>query len=302
MMQRRHFLRNSIFTTGGLLIGKETLLAAFRQQSPFTINMLTKEMGTFTEKGGTILFLLGKDGIVTVDAQFPEQSQHLIDELKKKSQQPFRMLINTHHHFDHTAGNISYKGLTEHVLAHQNSLNNQKTVAIAQKTEDKQLYPDKTYTDTWCDTVVSGEKICLYYYGPGHTNGDSLVHFEHRNIVHMGDLVFNRRHPFVDRSAGASISNWVKVLDKAMNKFDRKTTYVFGHAGEGYQVTGNKDDLMAFQTYLSNVLTYTSAQIKAGKTKEEILKSNGIPGSPEWKGDGIERPLGAAYDELTTTM
>jgi cyclase len=48
----------------------------------------------------------------------------------------------------------------------------------------------------------------------------------------------------------------------------------------------------------SSVLT-VGAQIKQGKTKADILKATEIPGSPEWKGDGIERPLGAAYEEMT---
>src|SRR5205085_910945 len=121
---------------------------------------------------------------------------------------PFTLLINTHHHGDHTAGNISFKGLVEHVLAHENSLKNQKEVAIKNKNDDKQLYPDQTFTDTWCQKVAK-EKICLYYYGAGHTNGDAIIHFENDNIVHMGDLVFNRRHPFVDRSAGANIKSWI---------------------------------------------------------------------------------------------
>lgn len=299
-MQRRNFLRTTVLTTGGLLLAQKEMLAAWWQQPGFKIKMLTKNTGIFTEKGGTILFTLAKEGIVVVDAEFPEQSQHLIDELKKKSDKPFSLLINTHHHGDHTSGNISFKGIVTNVLAHANSLTNQKNVAVAQKTEDKQLYPDKTYTTTWCDTVA-GEKYCLYYYGPGHTNGDSLVHLEKSNIVHMGDLVFNRRHPFVDRTAGASITNWIKVLDKAMEQFDKKTTFVFGHAAEGYEVTGKKEDLKAFQTYLSNLLAYTAAQIKAGKSKEDILSATEIPGSPEWKGDGIQRPLTAAYEELTTT-
>jgi cyclase len=299
-MQRRNFLRATALTAGGLLLAQKEMLAALWQQPAFKITMLTKEIGTFTEKGGTILFLLGKDGIVVVDAEFPEQSQHLIDELKKQSDKPFELLINTHHHADHTSGNISFKGLVKNVLAHENSLKNQKNVAVAQKTEDKQLYPDWTYGSVW-NTKAANEKYALYYYGAGHTNGDSFVHFEKANIVHTGDLVFNRRHPFVDRTAGANISSWIKVLDKGMDKFGSKATYVFGHAGDGYNVTGTKDDVKAFQTYLSNLLQYTDSQIKAGKTKEEIIKTTSIPGSPEWKGDGIERPLTAAYEELTAT-
>ncbi len=299
-MQRRNFIRTTALTATGLLLAQQDMLAAIWQDPAFKIKMLTKNAGIFTEKGGTILFVLGKEGIITVDSEFPEQSQHLIDALKKKSDKPFKLLINTHHHADHTSGNISFKGLVQNVLAHQNSLTNQKNVAVAQKTEDKQLYPNETFGDVW-SVKEAGEKYSLYYYGPGHTNGDSLVHFEHQNIVHMGDLVFNRRHPFIDRTAGASITNWIKVLDKAQEKFDNKTTFVFGHAGDGYEVTGKKEDLKAFQTYLVNLLAYTSSQIKAGKSKEDIMKATEIPGSPDWKGDGIARPLTAAYEELTTT-
>jgi cyclase len=297
-MQRSTFLRHATFTAGGLLLAQKNMLATLWQQPAFKITMLTKDAGIFTEKGGTILFLLGKDGIVTVDSQFPEQSQHLIDELKKQHQQPFKLLINTHHHGDHSSGNISFKGITEHVLAHENSLLNQTKVAVAQKTEEKQLYPDKTYSVTWKEKVA-GENISLYYFGAGHTNGDSFVHFENNNIVHTGDLLFNRRPPFVDRSAGANIKSWIMSLEKAGKQFDKKTSFVFGHAAEGYNVTGTRADLKAFASYLGNLLQYTEAQIKAGKSKEDILKTTEIPGSPEWKGDGIQRPLTAAYEELT---
>ena len=265
---------------------------------PFTIKMLRNDVGVFTEKGGTIAFLLSKDGIVVVDAEFPEQSQHLIDELKKKSEKPFKLLINTHHHGDHTAGNISFKGIVEHVLAHENSLKNQKNVAQAQSSDDKQLYPDRTYTDTGCETA-GAEKICLYYHGTGHTDGDSMIHFQHANVVHMGDLMFNRRHPFVDRSAGASIKSWITALDKASSQFSNDTIFVFGHAADGFDVTGTKDDLKAFGEYLGKLLDFVAGEIKAGKSKDEVLKTTQLPFETQWKGDGLQRPLQAAYEELT---
>lgn len=297
-MNRRSFIQNTAFTFGALTISQQKIFSAFFQQQ-WKINMLTNELGIFSERGGTIAFLLSKKDIIVVDAQFPDTATHLIDELKKKSDKPFSLLINTHHHGDHTAGNISFKGIAKHVLAHENSKKNQETVAIAQKTEDKQLYPDQTYTNTWCQKFGK-EKICLYYYGAGHTNGDSLIHFEKANIVHMGDLMFNRRHPFVDRGAGANMKNWMEVLNKTTNKFDSKTKYIFGHAAEGYDVTGSAEDLKKFGDYLGRVLEFADKEIKSGKSKEEILKNTGLPGETEWKGDGFNRPLQAAYEELTT--
>lgn len=297
-MHRRHFITNSALTLGALSLANQNILSMLFDD-PWKITMLTDDIGTFEEKGGTIGFMLTNKGIWVVDAQFPEQSQHLIDELKKRNDNPFRLLINTHHHGDHTAGNISFKGIVENVLAHENSKINQETVAKQNKSEDKQLYPDQTYTDKWSGKAAK-EKISMYYYGAAHTNGDSYVHFEHANIVHCGDLVFNRRHPYVDRSAGANMKSWMQVLDKGLNKFDKNTSYIFGHSGPGYKVTGTADDLEKFRDYLGNVLKFVDGEIKAGKTKDEILKATIIPGGEEWKTDGIQRPLTAAYEELTT--
>ena len=297
-MQRRSFLRNTGLTLAGLALMNKETLAAFLADPTWNIKMLTDDIGIFTEKGGTIAFYLSKDGMVVVDSQFPDTAQHLIDELKKKSENPFRLLINTHHHGDHTAGNIAFKGMVQHVLAHTNSKSNQERVAREQKKEDKQLYPDQTFSDTWCEKT-GNEEICLHYFGAAHTDGDSLVHFKKADIVHMGDLVFNRRHPYIDKTAGANIDNWIRLLDKAASTFSKKTQYVCGHAGEGYDVLLKADDLKSFGDYLGNVLKFTEAEIKAGKSKEEIIKATAIPGSPEWKGGGIERPLSAAYIEIT---
>ncbi len=300
-MQRRNFIRNTSLTLAGLALVNRNIAAAFFNQPAFKIKMLTDDIGVFTEKGGTILFYIAKKDVVVVDAQFPDSAQHCIDEIKKKTENPFKLLINTHHHGDHTAGNIAFKGIVEHVLAHANSLTNQKNVAVKNKSEDKQLYPDQTFTDTWSEKIGK-EKITLHYFGAGHTNGDSLVHFEHANIVHMGDLVFNRRHPFVDKSAGADMGSWIKVLDKAVDTFSKKTQFVCGHSGDGYDIVTAPADLKAFSDYLGNVLKFVESEIKSGKPKDEILKAKTIPGTDEWKGEGISRPLEAAYIEITSKM
>lgn len=297
-MNRKLFLRSSALSIGALTLN-QSLIAQLLQQPAWKIKMLTDDIGIFTERGGTILFYMGNDGIAVVDSQFPDQSNHLIEELKKKTEKPFKLLINTHHHGDHTAGNISFKGLVEHVLAHENSKANQQKVAIANKTEDKQLYPDQTFGSVWSQKFGK-EKITLHYFGAAHTNGDALVHFEKANIVHLGDLLFNRRHPFVDRSAGANMKNWMTVLETATKKFSKKTKFVYGHSGEGYDVTGTIDDLQAFRDYLGNVLEFTQKQINAGKTKEEFIKTTILPFETQWKGDGLVRPLTAAYEELTS--
>jgi glyoxylase-like metal-dependent hydrolase (beta-lactamase superfamily II) len=303
-MQRRSFLQRSSLALGGLAISGKNLFAApghgrmSNPQDPWKMRMLRNDIGIFYEKGGTIAYLLSPTGIVVVDAEFPEQAGHLIGELKKQSDKPFELLMNTHHHGDHSSGNIAFKGLVQKVAAHSNSLANQQKVAVKQNNEDKQLYPDTTYGEAW-EYSAGKETIRTAYFGPAHTNGDSIIHFEHANIAHMGDLVFNRRWAFIDNSAGASVSSWVSVLDKAMKKYDNDTLFIFGHAFDPDKVTGNKADLKAMQDYLSHMQDFVGGWIKAGKSKEDLLKEKSIPGVTEWQGDGVERGLQATYEEMT---
>ncbi|RYU90503.1 MBL fold metallo-hydrolase [Mucilaginibacter terrigena] len=297
-MERRKFLINTAITAGSLSFLGNKSLAAMLAMPDYKLTPLRNNVGIFTEQGGTIIWMVNKEGIVCVDAEFPEPATHLIAELKKKSDKPFQWLINTHHHGDHTSGNISFKGIAKNVAAHANSLTNQKASAVKQKSEDKQLYPDTTYTDNW-KTKVGDETITAHYFGPGHTNGDSFIHFENANIVHCGDQVFNRMHPYIDRSAGASCRHWATALESVQKQFNKDTIFVFGHAFDPVKVVGNIDDIKAMQNYMEKLVAYVDGGIKAGKTKEQILSVTAIPGVADWQGDGIQRSLTAAYEELT---
>jgi cyclase len=295
-MHRRSFVRNAGIGFGTLPLVRKNWLMHFMQENPYKMKMLRNDVGIFTEKGGTIAYYLSKKNIAVVDAEFPEQSKHLIDALHKNPGTPFEILLNTHHHGDHTSGNISFKGLVTHVAAHSNSLLNQQKSAKEKNNEAEQLYPNITYGESWVYKKMK-EDIKTFYYGPAHTNGDSIIFFPHANIAHVGDLVFNRSWAFVDRSAGASVSNWIQVLEKIQNEFDKDTLFIFGHAYDPDKVTGSKQDIKAMQDYLTNLLAFVNHEIKAGKTKEEILKATALPGVTEWQGGGIELGLEAAYDE-----
>ena len=146
---------------------------------------------------------------------------------------------------------------------------------------------------------MGDEEIQTYYWGAGHTNGDALIHFTNSNIVHMGDLVFNRRYPYIDRSAGASVKNWIKVLQRTDTTFTEDTKFIYGHSGTGYDITGGKADISAFKDYLEKLWAFAEAEVKAGKSKEDFLKNKSIPGVTEWTGDGIERSLTAVWEEMT---
>ncbi len=297
-MQRRKFIAQTLLSAGALSLLSKNSMASWLADPAYKFKALRNNVGLFAEQGGTIAWLSNKDGIAVVDAEFPASAQHLIAELKKQSDKPFEFLINTHHHADHTAGNIAFKDIAKYVVAHANSLTNQKTAAEAQKSVEKQLFPDVTFTTGW-NAKLGDERIRAHYFGTGHTNGDSMIHFEHANIVHTGDLVSNRKYPYVDRPAGASVKNWISTLQKAQKQFSKDTLFVFGHAFDPEKVTGSIDDLKAMQNYMERLVDFVSAQIKAGKTKEEVLAATAIPGVTDWQGDGIKRSLTAAYEELS---
>lgn len=138
-MERRNFLKSTALTAASLAAFGNKSFAAMLADPAYQFKPLRGNVGMFAEQGGTIAWMVNKEGIVVVDAEFPDPATHLIGLLKKQSDVPFEWLINTHHHGDHTGGNISFKGITKKVAAHQNSLINQTNVAVKNKTEDKQL-------------------------------------------------------------------------------------------------------------------------------------------------------------------
>jgi cyclase len=132
------------------------------------------------------------------------------------------------------------------------------------------LYPDTTFSHSW-SAEVGDERIVARHHGRGHTSGDAVITFERANVVHMGDLMFNQRHPVVDRAAGASIRNWTRLLDQVVNAHTRDTIYIFGHANTGLPVTGSSADLLKFRDYLGALTAFVERHVTAGRSREEVL-------------------------------
>ena len=273
------------------------MLKSILDLNEYTMKPLRGSVGYFTERGGTIVWMIEEGSIVVVDTQFPDQAANLKAAIQEQSQGSIEYVINTHHHGDHTGGNIAFQGIAKNIVAHTNSKINQRNSAESRGNLDKVLLPGVTFDDVWRQEVGS-EIITATYWGAGHTNGDAIIHFENANVVHIGDLVFNRRYPYIDKGAGASIENWIEILDKSRKHFNNDTIFVCGHSDNGYGIVVDKDDIKAFTNYLEKVLDFVSEEINAGKSDDEILKATAIPGAPEWQGNGIQRSLSAAIEEL----
>ncbi len=321
MLTRRDFLTTSTAALAAVSVGRAAGFTgqAGQQQTPPPVTPLIKELrrntGYWTARGGTIGWLINPDGAVAVDSQFPDTAALCLDELLKKSGKPdIATLINTHHHGDHTGGNTVFRPKTKQIVAHANVPKYLKSGYDGQMAKRAQMNPppttpaptapaviDRTVTDSL--TLTHGdERISIKHYGPAHTGGDVVIHFERANVAHMGDLMFNRMHPVIDRANGASIANWSVVLKKVASELPADTIYIFGHAGPKFDVTGSRADLTRHADYLVALLQYVREQVKAGKSREQLVASTDVIAGFDDYGPLVARPLGPAYDEVTSAQ
>ncbi|NQW03188.1 MAG: hypothetical protein HQ485_04090 [Acidobacteria bacterium] len=119
------------------------------------------------------------------------------------------------------------------------------------------------------------------------------LHYELRKEVRC-----NRRRR-IDRTNGALVANWVKVLELAAAEHNNDTAYIFGHAGSNHPVTGRRADLMYFRDYLTALLEHTRAGVKAGQSKEVFSATSPTLKGFEDFGAHNARTLGIVYDEVT---
>ncbi len=265
----------------------------------FVMQKVRGDVGFFKEKGGTVGWMINKKGIVVIDTQFKTQAHTLLTQIRSMSDLLIDILFNTHHHIDHTGGNIVLRTDTKQIIAHTNSAFNQSQNASLTQSESGQCYPDFTF-DSEYNVTIGYESIKAIYLGPAHTNGDIIIHFENSNVVHIGDLVFNRCYPYIDIKSSGSIIHWIEVLNSIIEKYDKDTLFITGHAAPGYDVIITKDDLIAFACYLEQLLACGKEWINQNKSKDWVLENvKVIPKMDEWQGDGIERSIIAIYDSLS---
>ena len=311
-MNRRDFLvRSSLFATGGLLLrstlsaqapARPAAVAAIQPAPSVTeFRALRRDVGIFTGRGGTIGWLANKDALAAVDTQFPDTAALCLAGLPGRGNRTLDVVLNTHHHADHTSGNPIFKSAAKTLVAHANVPKLQFAAAEKAGNLDKQVYADTTFPEVW-RRELGGEIITAEYHGTAHTSGDVTVMFEKANVVHMGDLMFNRAYPAIDRPAGASIRHWIVVLEEVAKTYPADAIHVFGHGNPKFGVTGKREDLLVFRDYLSALLDYTQKKIAAGEPKEKIVALENFPGFADFHTplpNRLASNLTVAYDELT---
>jgi len=304
-MNRRQFVTSSSLGIAGLAFGRSSWAQppAAQAAPPVTkFEELRRGVGMFIGNGGTIGYLVNGDGAVAVDSQFMNTAEICIAGLKPRAPKGIELLINTHHHGDHTGGNKAFKAVVKHIVCQEQCLMWHKKVSEQANNVADQAFADVTFGGSWSATF-GDEKIWAHYFGPGHTSGDAVISFERANIVHGGDLLFRRVHPRIDGPAGASAVNWIKVLDRVLKDHaSADTIFVFGHGAEN-NVKGTRADVVFFRDYLTAAVDHVRKGRSANKSKDEITKIASLKGfetvtafTPRLS---LEGALASIYDELS---
>ena len=240
--------------------------------------------------GNTGVFVAGQ-GVTVVDTKLPGWGQVLLDKIKTVTDKPVVTIINTHTHGDHVGSNEFFPE-TVNIVAHENTKANMERMD-AFKGEKAKFLPKQTYKDKL--SLGAGEdQIDLYYFGAGHTNGDTFIVYPALRVLQTGDMFAWRDAPFLDRNNGGSGVQFPKTLSKLLATIKDVDTVIPGHI----PVTTWKD-LEEYQRFNADLLTAVQGAMKAGKSADEAAASIDLTGGyPGYKSVRVKAAVEAIYDEL----
>jgi len=225
------------------------------------------------------LALAGEEGVLLVDTGYPQTGKVLQEEIKKIGSGKVKIIINTHEHNDHTAGNLHFSDEAV-IISHERVRTAYGGGYFALKPVSRPGTPQLTFKDEmWIH--FNGEAIRLKHYPNGHTPGDIVVYFPKSNLAFVGDMVFAGCFPGADLSRGGDLTGCLLNVQKLIDDYPPETRFVNGH-GPDYSA----DDL---ERYLEVGLTTQKLildKIIDGKSVEEIAKSNVLDPWKEW-GEGV---------------
>src|SRR3989442_7433873 len=152
--------------------------------------------------GGNTAVFAPANGVVVVDAKNPGWRKPILDKIKELTPKPVTTLINTHTHGDHVSGNVEFPATVD-IIVQENTKANMEKMPIFKEHNGVGM-AKRTFKDKM--TIGKGaDQIDLYYFGPGHTNGDAWVVFPSLRTMHAGDIFAGKNLPLVDADNGGSV-------------------------------------------------------------------------------------------------
>ena len=221
--------------------------------------------------GGNMAVQSGKDGNILIDSSFATAVPHIREAIAAVSTDAPHALVNTHWHVDHVDGNEGMHAAGFVVIAHEKT----KT-RLSEPAEVKLLhislpaYPAGAIPSVTFATTMShkhnGDSIDLVHYDPAHTDTDIYIHFHNADVLHCGDIFFNKTYPFIDEATGGSIGGTIDAAQKSLTLAGDGTKIIPGHGP-----LGNKADLQKYIGMLSTVRDNVAALKKAGASEQEVI-------------------------------
>ena len=247
--------------------------------------------------GGNTAVFITDSGVTLVDTKLPGYGQTILDRVKTVTNKPITRIINTHTHGDHTGGNEFFGASVESIVQENTKAN------MARMDEFKgaraKFLPKRTYKDKL--TLGAGkDQIDLYYFGPGHTNGDSFVVFTALKTMHVGDMFAWKALPYVDPANGGSVVQQPKTLAKVIAGVKDVDTIINGHIP-----VGTWNDLKEYAEFTREFVAFAETEMKAGKTVDQAAAAYKIApkyqgyiesANPQW--GGAKANMQIAYDEM----
>jgi len=247
--------------------------------------------------GGNTAVFITETGVVVVDTKLPGWGPTLMERIKSVTNKPVTTIINTHTHADHTGSNEFFGAMVDNVVQENTKANMAKMDEF--KGDKAKFLPKRTYKDKL--TIGKGkDEVDLYYFGPGHTSGDSFVVFPALRTMHAGDMFAWKALPYIDTMNGGSVVAHPQSLAKAVATIKNVDTVIPGHI----PVT-TWNDFKEFASFTQDFVNFARAEMNAKKTVEQAATEYKIP--EKYKGyvvtvnpqfGNASANLQAAYEEM----
>lgn len=282
-LDRRDFLGVAGLFTAGILLSPKFMMAQVKKDGP--VEIITKAAATakinvtklrgnismVEGSGGNIAVLNGPEGKLLIDAGINVSQAHVQAALNSISNKPIKMLINSHWHFDHTSGNewLHKAGAT---IVSQDVTRNYLKRDVYQA---DWKFTFKALPEGGIPTVIykteynkkfNGENIKVKTYKPAHTDGDSFIHFQNADILHVADTFWNAYYPFIDYSTGGSIDGMIAASARNIQMTTNHTIVIPGHGA-----IGNRAQLIEFHDMLSTIRERVAKLKKQGRSLNEAI-------------------------------